>query len=294
MDITAQTMKWISFLKSEYGLNVTVHARDKRLKSLIRRFPQITIHSTTGCVYIKSIPEMWDICIRHQEKIYARIAENGDEPFFGTCYAGIGEYIFPICEEKTVFGFISVGQFRGSDEKMLHAASKYSLGTKTLKKLCEEHLIAPPPDAEQLKTLTAPLCAMILLALQSIPSAATEDPVARQAFTYLHRYFCSDFRLSDVAAYCNCSVRTLSESFRKTTGTTVVKYTENLRMEKAQKLLAETDFRITEIAWFCGYSTSEYFTRRYMTHYGIPPTQERKKHRKCPSSKTFPVSSEKD
>ncbi len=280
MDMIRQAVEWIAYLQSAYGLRATVHARDRRLTALVRRYPQINIHSSGSCIYIKSVPEMWDICIHHQEKIYDRIRENGGEPFFGTCYAGIGEYIFPICEGNIVCGFISVGQFCGCEEKMRHAAEKYCLDAERLKKLREEHLIATPSDAEQLALLTAPLCAMLLLGLQTIPDSSADDSVARLALSYLHRHYATAFRLCDVAACCNCSVRTLSSTFRRVTGTTPVAYAEDLRMEKAKKLLSETDFSITEVACFCGYENSNYFTRRFSARFGLSPTEYRKTQKK--------------
>ena len=50
-------------------------------------------------------------------------------------------------------------------------------------------------------------------------------------------------------------------------------------MERAKRLLAETDWTITEMAFELGFSTSAYFTALFHRVTGVTPTQFRRRSR---------------
>ena len=49
----------------------------------------------------------------------------------------------------------------------------------------------------------------------------------------------------------------------------------SFRLEKAKKLLTETDMKIIDIAEECGYSTYNYFVRQFRNSEGVSPTEYR-------------------
>ena len=50
-----------------------------------------------------------------------------------------------------------------------------------------------------------------------------------------------------------------------------LKYLQRIRMEKAKRLLQETDATITEIALSLGYPNLYSFTRAFKIYYKVPP-----------------------
>ncbi|MCD7810640.1 MAG: helix-turn-helix transcriptional regulator [Ruminococcus sp.] len=50
------------------------------------------------------------------------------------------------------------------------------------------------------------------------------------------------------------------------------------RLDKAKKLLIETDLSVTEIANECGYSTYNYFVRQFRAAENLSPSQFRAVH----------------
>lgn len=269
---------YIGFLSKTLNFSVTIHSVDKALTNVIYDMPQFNIHSDSYCLYIKSHPEMWNKCIRNQSKIYERLNENGCSMFYGSCYAGVGEYIYPVSHKKEIYGFISVGRYRGNKEKMLHTAEKYLTGATETEKIYLSALNGDVPDFEFVRTVTAPLAAMLLLSREEKPAenySETEN-TAYRALSYVHRNFCTDINLEKTALFAGCSVRTLSAIFRKAAGMSVCSYIEKLRMEKAEKLIKETNVSVTETAFLCGYSDPNYFSCRFSRYFGISPSIARK------------------
>ena len=76
-----------------------------------------------------------------------------------------------------------------------------------------------------------------------------------QEFGYEESYFC--------------------RKFKKQTGLTVMKYIQILRMEKARRLLVDTELSVQDISASCGFSDTAYFTNRFKNLYLTTPTKMR-------------------
>ena len=68
-----------------------------------------------------------------------------------------------------------------------------------------------------------------------------------------------------------------SEWFKRNMGITVSEYIKNLRIDKAKKLLADTDLSIFEIAQSVGYEHNSSFTRSFKECEKVSPSQFRKR-----------------
>lgn len=77
--------------------------------------------------------------------------------------------------------------------------------------------------------------------------------------------------LQEMAEHCSMSVSTLLRHFKKTYGTTPVKYINKLRLELAAELLASTYLRVSEVADRCGFSSASHFILQFRRKYGITP-----------------------
>ncbi|MDF1656884.1 MAG: AraC family transcriptional regulator [Verrucomicrobiales bacterium] len=63
---------------------------------------------------------------------------------------------------------------------------------------------------------------------------------------------------------------------RKLTGESPAVYLNRLRIRKSRKLLAETDLSVTDIAFECGFSSSQYFAKTFRRFQGHEPTHYRR------------------
>lgn len=77
--------------------------------------------------------------------------------------------------------------------------------------------------------------------------------------------------IADLAASCGMSGSHLMRAFRQSTGKSVAKYAEHIRMSKAKTLLSETDLPIGEIATRLGFSTAAAFSHSFRRVTGHTP-----------------------
>lgn len=88
----------------------------------------------------------------------------------------------------------------------------------------------------------------------------------------LHRHL----DLGEIAAELNLSVSTFSRHFSETFGQPPYAYVTERRLERARRLLMETQRPTKEIAVVCGFSDQPHLTRMFTRRYGVSPAAFRK------------------
>ncbi len=82
--------------------------------------------------------------------------------------------------------------------------------------------------------------------------------------------------LAEMADHCGIQRTQLNKIFQKLTGSTPMEYLFRIRMERAKTLLRETDIKVIDIAFECGYGTSQYFANTFKQATGTTPSKYRK------------------
>lgn len=77
--------------------------------------------------------------------------------------------------------------------------------------------------------------------------------------------------LADLAAVVNVSRFHFARLFKRSTGTTAIRFVEQCRIRKAQSLIERTDLPLAQIALTAGFSDQSHFTRRFHRHIGCTP-----------------------
>lgn len=102
---------YIDFLTVQRGLKVSIHQLDKLVNSFMDNLMPWNVHALPYCQCVKRNPNALNECQYRQIKLFESI---GEVPFFGTCWAGMGEYVFPIPNlYGTGRGFVSVSGYKG-------------------------------------------------------------------------------------------------------------------------------------------------------------------------------------
>jgi len=122
------------------------------------------------------------------------------------------------------------------------------------------------------------LLAQIITLLQTAGTLPQEDKIslAQKAVNYIEDHLLEDFSVEAMAKALHVSVYYLCHLFREQKGCTVRTYRNRRRLQKAERLLVETDYRISDIATFCGYDNVSYFTERFTRHAGCAPVEFRR------------------
>jgi AraC-like DNA-binding protein len=86
-----------------------------------------------------------------------------------------------------------------------------------------------------------------------------------------------DFSLQKLAQSIGFSRDYLSRQFKKETGMSFPEFLNKRRLERAEKLIRDSDLQVSEVAYKVGYSTPEYFTKVFKSHYKCTPREFRLK-----------------
>ena len=102
--------------------------------------------------------------------------------------------------------------------------------------------------------------------------------IVSNALTYIDGHFReSDLSIKDVADGVHVSVSYLQVLLKKYKGSSFSIYLNQVRMEEAMRLLKNDKMKISEIAFLSGFNSSQYFSRKFKSFFGIEPREVKKR-----------------
>lgn len=276
---------YIDFLTVQQGLKVSIHQLDTLVNSFMDNLMPWNSHVLPYCQCIKRNPNALNECQYRQVKLFESI---GEKPFFGTCWAGMGEYVFPIPNLYGAGrGFVSVSGYKGDPAKskaqMLKISQKYDIPHTQLQ-LLYNGLSAEYPHIEELAVLTKPLVYMLALLLNYLHDTTTQFPAKHSSSGRLFTSICHmlkneysvHYSVEDLARIFNCSASHISHIFLKYGGCSYHTYVNNMRINAAKLLLTSTHMNVQEISDHLGYTNSNYFSTVFKRSVGMSPREYRR------------------
>lgn len=97
------------------------------------------------------------------------------------------------------------------------------------------------------------------------------DRRLRRALEFMHDNCGRELTLAEIAAAAYLSEFHFARLFKKVIGAPPHAYLASLRIERARRLLAETDLAITEIGARVGYASQSHFTKIFRAATGLTP-----------------------
>ena len=101
----------------------------------------------------------------------------------------------------------------------------------------------------------------------------------RTAKEYIQRHFTQDLSLDEVSEKVQISPYYFSKLFKKETGENFIEYLTKVRIEKAKKLLRESQMTMKEISNAVGYSNPNYFSHTFKKNVGVSPSEYKERER---------------
>lgn len=276
---------YIDFLIVQRGLKVSVHQLDTLVNSFMDNLFPWNVHDLPYCRCVKRDMDAWYECSCRQKKLFATI---GEEPFFGTCWAGMGEYVFPIPNlYSDGRGFISVSGYKGDPVKakaqMAKISQKYDIPLTELQQTYGS-LKNEYPATEELAALIKPLVYMLVLLLNYLHDSTTQFPAKNSSSARLFSAICHmlkndysiHYSVEDLARIFNCSPSHISHTFLKHGGCSYHTYVNNMRINAAKLLLTSTSMNVQQVSDPLGYTNSNYFSTVFKRSVGISPREYRR------------------
>jgi len=94
--------------------------------------------------------------------------------------------------------------------------------------------------------------------------------------SYINENYSKNITIEDLAKKAGYSKSRFSHIFSEVTGTTPIKYQNDIRLKTSCEMLSSTQYPISEIAIKCGFSDPLYYSRVFKKKYGVSPTDYRK------------------
>ncbi len=101
-------------------------------------------------------------------------------------------------------------------------------------------------------------------------------PKLMKAVAAMEEYAEKTISRQEIADIAGISCRQLERLFYQHLGISPKRYYLKLRLERAKRLLLQTNLSIAEIAFACGFNTASHFSRCFRTVYGFTPRTNRK------------------
>ncbi len=91
--------------------------------------------------------------------------------------------------------------------------------------------------------------------------------------TTINNNLFSNLSLVEFAKLCGLSISSFKRKFKDVYNESPRKYFSKMKMKKAGQMLANTDNRISDVAYDCGFESLATFNRNFKSYYGMAPTE---------------------
>ncbi len=199
------------------------------------------------------------------------------QPYINRCPFGLFEAVYPILEQEKLLGYILISpalpkKAHAEEECMELVYEKAPMLNPDILRQSLSEL--PHYSSEKLDAIchTVSIFAEHIVANHLI--AGTERPLGEIIKQYVRKNLGGKITLSVMSQDLHCSTVTLTETFRREYGLTIMQYVLKKRMQQAQGMLSDPNcpLTVTEIADRCGFPDVEYFSKRFKESHGVPPT----------------------
>lgn len=119
----------------------------------------------------------------------------------------------------------------------------------------------------------------LIMGSLAIPSKEIDVPEKetyyKKAVAFIQRNYSYPIQIHEVANYVGIDRTYLYRIFASQTGRSPKEYLSQYRLSKAKEMLCDTNYRITEIAYSCGYHDSSSFCRHFQKEEKMSPLEYR-------------------
>ena len=261
---------------------LSVHLYDSHRRGLIHYGKNQPL-----CNLIHTNADTSQLCHAFDDACFTQAATRGGV-YAHVCPFGFYTAISPIYDAEKLIGYLQLDCALCNEDEAkriaFDAALAYLPGgeVRIQEKLAQSNLVSAA-TLEATPSLMRAVCGYIeansLFPLGDI----TLGLLAKR---YIKHNLQSKLTLADIGANLHCSKATLTETFRREFGITIVQYINRVRLEKACNLLRNTDLPIHTVAEECGFSGAEYFSSLFKRALGTSPLAYRRQNAQTSGDRT--------
>jgi YesN/AraC family two-component response regulator len=255
--------------------------------------PENKVHYCSFCNTAKLTSRGLQGCLKCKRKSI-RKALLIKQPFTGRCYLGITEIIKPIFNENIPFAIIYIGNILlETDEQVIKLQiEKMSQITRVRKELLYAELITVERinssklrEYHEIAEIIASCIEMYLAGpfkskSKQLSQNKTEMKhwVVIQTLDYIHQFYYTDIKLSQIASLYFINEQYLCKLFSKQMGQSFTNYLNEIRIHHAKELLTSSNRKIIEISTMVGFNNVTYFNSVFKEYTHLTPREFRKEN----------------
>lgn len=251
------------------GIRISIH--DMEFNE-IYSYPK---EATPFCRCIQQSETVRAACLKNDSDAFNRVKENG-QLYVYKCHFGLIEAVAPIYHFGTLAGYIMMGQIKESTD----AANSYILNKAQgpiKDSLTARQMVANIRTIDR-NLIDAYINIMTVLA-EYITSTnrlfSHNDKLPKMVKEYINKNYASKITLAILSHKFGCCNATLTKTFKKEYGISIMTYLTNLRLSKAEEMIIKSRKSFKEIAVDCGFYDQNYFSKAFTKNYGLSPKKYR-------------------
>ncbi len=125
------------------------------------------------------------------------------------------------------------------------------------------------------KSLCYHICAVFDENAEYTDSAQGDDSLIAKLLLYISENYRTACNLADVANFVGYDYSYVSKFFKRSTGVSIKKYINDMKISEACRMLLHTEKTVREIGEECGFSTQRSFNRNFLLSVGKTPVEYR-------------------
>lgn len=274
--IARDIKQYVGFIE-KCGYSVSLGFSQSSYRTLFLPLLQYDYHPHRICDYMKANGRTQGLCVKNKQGL---LSEDLREPCYTCCFAGVEEFVFPVRYEDELVACIHVSGYRGG-------LARSEKCRKNIEGLCDsrfpslyEELCEDIPSVEQVSAFAEPLAYMLKEFCKCAKTQKEQDALANllycKALQLLYDGEIETWDCAELAKRLNYSESYLRYVFMKAGGVSLQKRINQIRLQKAKRLLKSTNESVTRIAFSLGFSDSNYFSTFFKKHVGASPLKYRK------------------
>lgn len=112
--------------------------------------------------------------------------------------------------------------------------------------------------------------------LYELEKGVFETYKINNALVDIGAHFYENRKISEYAKMCAMSETSFRSAFLKITGTSPVKYRNDLRLSKARDYILSGEYTVSEVSELTGFQSLSFFSREFKKKYGVMPSSIKK------------------
>ncbi|MBQ8341959.1 MAG: PocR ligand-binding domain-containing protein [Clostridia bacterium] len=201
------------------------------------------------------------------------------KPYIYRCHMGLSEAIMPICEGNEIIGYMMMGQILGAGDRDLVEQAIEAASAENTPERGEFYKglagLRSVDDAFVRSALNVMSMCVCYLNSNSIIRRRSEDFPSRLR-SYVEKHYTEPLSVSELCHRLYISKSKLYQISLEAFGMGVSDYIRACRMEKAKRMLEETEKPVAQIAAEVGFQDANFFTRSFKKETGMTPKDHRK------------------